>query len=111
MNQKTFDLLEVSATTIYRIEEIAEVSGLSIEEIEDLVETCIIVPQQEDTTHQVFCAECLTLAKKARALRDDFQLDRNGMSLAMALVLRIHSLQDELRMLRARFGDEEDIDW
>jgi len=41
-------------------------------------------------------AECLTLAHAASRLRNDFDLDTNGLTLTLRLLNRIHELEAEL---------------
>jgi hypothetical protein len=45
-----------------------------------------------------------------RRLRDDFELDRNGMVLALTLMQRIDALNEELDALRARIVHEQKFD-
>jgi chaperone modulatory protein CbpM len=44
----------------------------------------------------------LPVARLARRLRDDFELDRAGLALALRLMQRIDSLEQEVERLRAR---------
>ena len=89
---------------VCRIEYLAEVSGLSTGEIEDLVANGLIEPADEAEQPPAFHLCCVLTVKTARRLRDDFQLDRHGVALALTLVRRIRELQAELGALRARFG-------
>lgn len=86
-----------------RIEHLAEVSGLSVGDIEDLVESGVIAPAEAlaapDTTTRYFHLHYVVTVKTARRLRDDFQLDRPGLALALTLLGRIEALQAQLRAL------------
>jgi chaperone modulatory protein CbpM len=84
------------------VEQLAEVSGLSIAEIEDLVENGVITPTDPDVRPPSFRLHSMTIARMARKLRDDFELDPHGVTLALTLVRRIEELQDELAAARAR---------
>ena len=72
--------------------------------IEDLVANGLIEPADEAEQPPAFHLCCVLTVKTARRLRDDFQLDRHGVALALTLVRRIRELQAELGALRARFG-------
>ena len=47
-------------------------------------------------------AAALPVARLARRLRDDFELDRAGLALALRLMQRIDTLEQEVERLRAR---------
>jgi chaperone modulatory protein CbpM len=81
---------------------LAEVSGLSQADIDELVEMGVIVPVDAPAQPQSFYLRCVVTVKTARRLRDDFELDRNGMVLALTLMQRIDALNEELDALRAR---------
>lgn len=80
------------------IEHLAEVSGLSVEEIEDLVDSGSMEPAA--APERSFHLLHVVTVRQARRLRDDFQLDRNGLALAMTLVRRIEALEQALRAAR-----------
>ncbi len=81
---------------------LAEVSGLSNEELDELIETGIIVPVDDQARPQSFHLRYVVTANIARRLRDDFELDRHGVALALAMMRRIDELQAELNAVRAR---------
>jgi chaperone modulatory protein CbpM len=89
---------------VCQIEQLAESSGLSIDEIEDLIENEIVVPTDPNTRPRTFQLHYIVTARTARRLRDDFQLDRHGIALAMALMRRINDLEAELDELKAMAG-------
>ena len=81
---------------------LAEVSGLSVEEIDELIATRVIVPVDEATSPPAFALRWVVTATTARRLRDDFELDRNGVSLALTLMQRIEDLEAQVGSLRAQ---------
>lgn len=85
---------------VCRIEHLAEASGLSIDEIEDLVEHGVIRPVAENAASYDFQLRDIVTARMARRVRDDFELDRNGVSLSLRLLQRIAELENELNALR-----------
>ena len=78
-----------------------EVSGLSSEEFDVLVEIGVIVPISDNDQTKAFQLHHVVTANTARKLRDDFELDLHGMALAMTLMRRIDELQEELNAARA----------
>lgn len=89
---------------VCHIEYLAEVSGLSTDEIEDLVSIGLIAPAYDAVRPPAFGLCCVLTVKTARRLRDDFQLDRHGVALALTLVQQIRELRAELKALQARLG-------
>jgi chaperone modulatory protein CbpM len=92
----------IAEAAVCRIEQLVEVSGLSQREIEELIEDGVIAagPGEAGT---VVLQSRLPL-RSARRLRDDFELDRNGLALALALLRRIEVLEAALGAMRARLG-------
>ncbi len=81
---------------------LAEVSGLTVEEIDELIANRVIVPVDEVDTPPAFALRWVVTATTARRLRDDFELDRHGVSLALTLMQRIEDLEAQLGELRAK---------
>jgi chaperone modulatory protein CbpM len=78
------------------IEHLAEVSGLSLDEVEDLVVSGVIWPADAATKPRCFHLLHVVTVRQARRLRDDFELDSNGVVLAMTLLRRISVLERAL---------------
>ena len=93
--------------------ELVELSGLSATDVQHLVDCEALLPVNlaeppvtRETTECYFSAECLALVRTASRLRDDFDLDTNGLTLALQLLNRIHELEADMRKLRARLPAE-----
>ncbi|HYM47741.1 MAG TPA: chaperone modulator CbpM [Burkholderiaceae bacterium] len=82
--------------------QLAELSGLSEAELRELVEAGAILPIDASATSWSFCADCIATARTALRLRNDFELDAQGLALALGLLDRIHDLETQLRELSAR---------
>lgn len=87
---------------------LAEASGLSSTELEWLVEAGVLAPLDTPQATACFPASTLPVARMARRLRDDFELDRLGLAVALRLLERIDALERELAMLRARLPGHSD---
>jgi len=84
------------------IEELCELSGLSETELRELVDHGVLAPIDPGARHWAFGADRLVVARSARRLRRDFDLDPHGVALVVALLERVRDLEEELRDLRAR---------
>jgi chaperone modulatory protein CbpM len=80
--------------------ELVELSGLSVDELHHLVD-CEALQPISGATHVRFRADCLALVRTASRLRSDFDLDVNGLALALRLLGRIRELETDLHELRA----------
>jgi chaperone modulatory protein CbpM len=81
---------------------LCELSGLSEAELRDLVECGAIAPADPLAREWSFSADRLVVARSAFRLRKDFDLDSQGLALAIALLERVRDLEEQLRGLRAR---------
>ena len=102
MNIDTIEALWLGEAAVCHIEQLADASGLSLEEIEDLVDNGLITPVAAPPAPRTFHLVHVVTVRKARRLRDDFELDRNGVALALTLLRRIDRLESELRATRSR---------
>jgi chaperone modulatory protein CbpM len=102
MKIDTSDWVWLNDREVCSAQQLAEVSGLSSDEINELVEMGVLTPVDVPAQPQSFHLRCIVTVKTARRLRDDFELDRNGMVLALTLMQRIEALHEELNALRAR---------
>lgn len=75
---------------------LAEVSGLSLDDVEDLVASGVIWPADGAAQPRRFHLLHVVTVRQARRLRDDFELDSNGVALAMTLLRRISELEQML---------------
>jgi chaperone modulatory protein CbpM len=94
--------------------ELVTLSGLSSAELQHLIDCEAILPiaaakpvvvepaAEVDLAQARFSAQCLALARTASRLRNDFDLDLNGLALTLRLLSRVHELETELRHLRAQ---------
>ena len=82
--------------------ELCELSGLTEPELRALVDCGAIAPADPDARDWTFGADRLVVARSASRLRKDFDLDPQGLALAVALLERVRDLEEQLRDLRAR---------
>ena len=82
------------------LEELAGATGLSVDEIVELVEYGVFEPLGGAGMQWRFSARCVTLGRRASRLRSDFELDAPGTALVVALLERIEELEAEVNRLR-----------
>jgi len=81
--------------------QLIEYSGLPEGEVRELVAYGALVPHDPGAASWSFDASALSIARTARRLRRDFELDANAVSLLLSYVERIRDLEGQLRALRA----------
>lgn len=84
--------------------ELAAQSGLSEEELLELVDYGAIVPldpQGPRGPQHTFRTSCVVMVRTAYRLRRDFDLDPPALAFALSLVDRMRELEAEVRQLRA----------
>jgi chaperone modulatory protein CbpM len=84
------------------VNQLAELSGLSEQEIHELVDYGAMTPIDTHAVQRSFDAQYIVAARTARRLRDDFDLNTHGVALALSLLDRVHELEAEVSDLRAR---------
>lgn len=79
--------------------ELARASGMSLQEIEELVDYGALEPME---TGRLFSAACVMQLRTASRLRRDFDLDLFAVAMLMDYQGRIHALEQQVRALQAR---------
>jgi chaperone modulatory protein CbpM len=84
------------------LDELVEASGLSLDEVVELAEAGVFEPRGASPREWRFSARQIVLARQARRLRTDFELDLAGLTLALTLMERIEELEREVHRLRCQ---------
>ena len=82
--------------------ELSQCSGLSEGELRDLVELGALEPLDAEASEWSFTAQCISAARTARRLRNDFELDSQGLALVLSLLERVQELENAMQRLNAR---------
>ena len=104
MSMQVTHAVWLNDTAVCSIEHLVEVSGLSPDDIRNLVEDGVMAPADASDPGAGFHLAHVLTARQARRLRDDFELDRNGLALALTLLRRIESLEQALHMAQLGHG-------
>jgi len=83
------------------LRELSETSGLNEVELLELVHSGVIPANDRPGADYRFSARLITVARTACRLRDDFELDTRGLSVALRLLERVRALEEEIARLRA----------
>lgn len=84
------------------LDELQLTSGLSVGEITELVEVGVFEQASGDRLSWVFSSRCISQARTALRLRDDFELNTQGVALALTYLERIRELEERLRGLECQ---------
>ena len=76
-------------------------SGLTREELIELVQGGAIPVHEVHGTHYTFSARVISVARTACRLRDELELDIAGLGVALRLLDRVRGLEEEIARLRA----------
>jgi len=91
------DLTEVTwlgDSHLVSYDELCQLSGLTTTDIQQLLESGVLISQDNDANQ--FNNTCIILLRKVSRLKQDFELDINGMCISLALLQKINSLEQQL---------------
>ena len=91
------DLTEVtwlSDSHLVSYDELTQLSGLTISDIQQLLDNGALIPQDNDSNQ--FNSTSILLLRKVSRLKEDFELDIKGMCISLALLQKIYSLEQQL---------------
>ena len=102
MSQLTHHVVQAEITWL-SLGEFAQVSGLSAEQIQELVELGILAPSGASAHDWLFNHQAMALARRLRRLREDLdlELDLQALALGFRLLERINELEGQLCRERA----------
>jgi len=91
---------------VLSLPELADLSGLPLATLEELLDCGAITPLEQETRQIRFGAAALRIARSARRLQNDFELDLQGLAVALRLLERVTELEAQLQALRARLPQQ-----
>jgi chaperone modulatory protein CbpM len=95
------EVLWLDERRVVSLRELVELSGLGESELLELVHCGAIPACELQDSGYSFGAHVITVARTACRLRDDFELDTRGLSVALRLLERVRDLEEEVARLRA----------
>ena len=100
MNMES-EVLWLDENRVVGLGELVEVSGLTREELIELVQGGAIPAREVHGSNYVFSARVISVARTACRLRDELELDIAGLTVALRLLDRVRGLEEEITRLRA----------
>jgi chaperone modulatory protein CbpM len=101
MNVET-EVLWLDEHRVVSLRELVELSGLREAELLELVHSGAIAANETSGEGYRFSARVITVARTACRLRNDFELDTRGLSVALRLLERVQELEAEVTHLRVQ---------
>src|ERR1700675_519572 len=101
MNIDTAEALRLDENSQVSFSQLLVLSGLSDHDLRELVDHGALTPVDPRASSWMFTSYCVVLARKARRLRSDFELDAHAVSVLLGFVERIEALENELHAMRA----------
>lgn len=110
MNIENSELIWLDERHEVSLDELIELSGLSLEELHQLVESGALAPIKStednptsDTWH--FSSQCLVSIQALSRLKHDFELEPNAFALTLVFLERIRALEFQLSGLDQTTSD------
>jgi hypothetical protein len=95
------EVLWLDEHRVVSLTELVELSGLSQDEVLELVHGGALPVREMRGTVCTFSARVISVARTASRLRDELELDMAGLGVALRLLERVRGLEQEIGRLRA----------
>ncbi len=95
------EVLWLDEHRVVSLSELVELSGLGESELLELVHSGALPASELRGAGYSFGAQVISVARTACRLRNDFELDTRGLSVALRLLERVRDLEEEVVRLRA----------
>jgi hypothetical protein len=95
------EVLWLDEHRVVSLTELVELSGLSRDEVLELVHGGALPVREMRGTVCTFSARVISVARTASRLRDELELDMAGLGVALRLLERVRGLEQEIGRLRA----------
>lgn len=104
MHAKLSGTLWQSSHKAISFTQLTELSGLSEQELRELVENGVFVPLDKKDKQWTFTADYAVTARTVHRLRNDLDLDAHGLTAALTLLERVRLLEAEQQGIRTTQG-------
>ena len=96
MNNENSELIWLDEQHQVSLDELVELTGLSLQELQLLVESGALVPHNLDANTWQFSSHCIVSIRKLSRLKQDFELEQNALGLLLIFLERIRVLEFKL---------------
>ncbi|HSH98835.1 MAG: chaperone modulator CbpM [Methylophilaceae bacterium] len=97
MNTQHTDSMWLDEHHEVSLDELIELSGLSIKELQNLLESGVLVPNNKEEAIWHFKSHYLVSIRALSRLKQDFELEPNAFALTLVFLERIRTLEFQLR--------------
>ena len=81
------------------LDELAELSGLTSEELRQLVDSGALIPTNTEDERWSFSGQCVVSVRTLSRLKQDFELEPNAIALTLVFLERIRMLELKVQAL------------
>ncbi len=106
MSQESLDFFSLDASTTITLNELAQCCGLSVAELDELVDYNALVPLSR-TPEPAFSAQWVMPLRTAVKLRLDFDLDLFTVAILLGQLVQIEQLERQVQSLQARLPERQ----
>jgi chaperone modulatory protein CbpM len=99
MNIEHTELMWLDEQHEVSLDELVELSGLSLQELQLLVESGALVPNNLTSNTWHFSGQYIVSIRTLSRLKQDFELEQNALGLMLVFLERIRTLEFKLREL------------
>jgi chaperone modulatory protein CbpM len=99
MNIEHKELMWLDEQHEITLDELVELSGLSLQELQQLVESGALIPNKQGADAWHFSSHCIVSIRTLSRLKQDFELEQNALGLLLIFLERIRKLEFKLREL------------
>ena len=99
MNIEHSELIWLDEQHEVTLDELVELSGLSLQELQLLVESGALLPNNSAAKTWHFSSHCIVSIRTLSRLKQDFELEQNALGLMLVFLERIRKLEFKLREL------------
>ncbi|MDQ6618169.1 MAG: chaperone modulator CbpM [Pseudomonadota bacterium] len=102
MNRDLVQAFHLDAQGALTLRELCELSGAAESMVRELIDDGALRPLDARASTWTFSGECVVIARTARRLHGELELEPHAVSLVVELMQRIGELEAQLRSIRAR---------
>ena len=101
MVEENLECLDLDGASIIPLGELAACCGMTVEELDELVDYNALLPSPGDLTQRVFSVQWVSPLRTAAKLRLDFDLDIFTVAMVLGHLDRIAKLERQVQTLQA----------
>ena len=101
MSQESIECFSLDASTTITLSELAQCSGMSAAELDELVDYNALTPVRDSAAERVFSGHWVVPLRTAAQMRLDFDLDVFTVAILLGKLIQIELLERQVQSLQA----------